>query len=74
MPNVTISLDDKLVRAGRQYAKKQNTSMNALIRRLLEQSVQSNSEDWLTECFYLMDRANGNSKGKRWHRGELYDV
>ena len=74
MPNVTISLDEDLLKAGRQYAKKHNTSVNALIRKLLEQTVRSQSEDWLDECFRLMDRAGVNSQGKQWKREDLYDV
>ena len=74
MPNITISLDEDLLKAGRQYAKKHNTSVNALIRKLLEQTVSSRSIDWLDECFKLMDQAEVNSQGKRWNREDLYDV
>ena len=74
MPNVTISLDKDLLKAGRQYAKKHNTSVNALIRKLLEQAVRPQSEDWLDECFKRMDQAGVNSQGKHWKREDLYDV
>jgi len=74
MPNVTISLEEDLLKAGRQYAKKHNTSVNALIRKLLEQTVKSQSKDWLDECFKLMDQAEVNSQGKQWKREDLYDV
>ncbi len=74
MPNITISLDKDLLESGRRYAKKHQTSLNALIRTLLEQSVRPQSKNWLEECFQLMDRTNVNSKGRRWRREELYDV
>jgi hypothetical protein len=74
MPNITISLDENLLKSGRRYAEKHQTSMNALIRKLLEQTVRPQSSDWLQECFNLMDRANVNSKGRRWKRKDLYDV
>jgi plasmid stability protein len=74
MPNITISLDKDLIKSGRQYAEKHGTSLNALIRKMLEQMVKSDSEDWLDECFQLMDRANANSRGRRWKREDLYDV
>jgi plasmid stability protein len=74
MPNITISLDEDLLRAGRQYAKKHNTSVNALIRKILEQTVKSQSNDWLDQCFNMMDQAEANSQGKRWKREDLYDV
>jgi hypothetical protein len=74
MPNITISLDEELLKSGRRYAEKHQTSMNALIRRLLEQTVRSQSDDWLEECFRLMDRARGNSEGRKWNREEVYNV
>jgi hypothetical protein len=74
MPNITISLDEDLLRKGREYAKKHNTSLNALIRKLLEQTVRYRSKDWIDECFKMMDQAKANSHGKRWKRGDLYDV
>jgi len=74
MPNITISLEEDLVKSGRRYAEKHGTSLNALIRKTLKQTVQSESGDWLDECFELMDQANGDSKGKSWKRGDLYDV
>jgi hypothetical protein len=74
MPNITISIDENLLKSGRQYAEKHRTSVNALIRNLLEQTVKADSTQWLDECFALMDRAQARSRGKRWRREELYDV
>ena len=74
MPNITISLDKDLLKAGRRYASEHNTSVNALIRKLLEQTVYSQSNDWIDECFKMMDQAKVNSKGRRWKREDLYDV
>ena len=39
MQNITLSLDEDILKAGREYAKKHKTSLNSLIRRLLEQTV-----------------------------------
>ncbi|MEW6358900.1 MAG: DUF6364 family protein [Planctomycetota bacterium] len=74
MPNVTISLDDDLLKFGRRYAEEHGTSLNALIRKLIESAVASQSRDWIEECFRLMDQANVSSDGRRWHREDLYDV
>ncbi|MBS3886093.1 MAG: hypothetical protein KGZ41_08675 [Dethiobacter sp.] len=73
MKNITISLDNKLLEAGLQYAKKHNTSLNALIRRLQAQTVLPSSRDWLEECFSLMDQVDANFELK-WERKDLYDV
>jgi len=74
VPNITISLDEELLKSGRRYAQKHQTSINALIRKLLEQTVRFQSDDWLEECFQLMDRAGGNSEGRKWSREELYNA
>jgi len=74
MSNITISIKDELLKESRRYTKKHNTSLNALIRKLLSKTVISSSNDWFDECFDLMNKANGNSKGKKWKREELYDV
>jgi len=72
MPNITISLDEDLLKSGRRYAERQQTSLNAIIRILLEQTVRPRSDFWLDESFKLMDRANGNSNGQKWTREDLY--
>ena len=74
MSNITISLNEDLIRRGRQYAEKHRTSLNALIRRSLDQTVSAESEGWLAECFALMDEAGGDSQGRTWTRDELHDV
>jgi hypothetical protein len=74
MPNITISLEESLLKTGRRYAERHQTSLNALIRTLLEATVRDQSKDWLEECFALMDQAKGNSGKKRWNREDLYDL
>ena len=74
MPNITISLDESLLKSGRQYAEKHGTSVNALIRNLLEKTVTNEATQWIDECFALMDRADVRSEGKTWKRADLYDV
>ena len=77
MPNVTISLDEELIKKSRSYAAKNNTSLNAMIRNLLKKNVTNSSESWLDNCFKIMDQTNFNSdktKLKKWKREELYDV
>jgi ribosome recycling factor len=74
VPNITISMNEELLKEGREYAKHHNISLNALIRKLLERTVKHSSKDWLDECFQKMDLASGDSKGVKWQREELYDV
>ena len=74
MPNITLAIEKKLIDESREYARKNNSSLNALIRRLLQQQVQNQSRDWLKEMFELMDKAEGNSQGRKWRRRDIYDV
>lgn len=75
MKNVTIALDEEILRAGRNYATEHRTSLNNLIRQLLEQAVvKKRSHAGLQEFFDLADRAKGNSGGWKWRREDLYDV
>jgi len=74
MANITISMNQKLLNAGRIYAQKHQTSLNALIRKFLEQTVVIDSTDWIDECFEKMDKLQINSKGRQWRRDDLYDI
>ena len=74
MKNITLSLDEPTLEAGRNYAKRHDMSLNALIRKLLRQHTVRSSAQWLTEALELMDRAGANSNGKKWKREDLYRV
>lgn len=74
MVNITISVNQNLLDAGRRYAQKHQTSLNALIRKLLEQAVVIDSTDWIDECFEKMDKLHIDSKGRQWRREDLYDL
>ena len=74
MPNITLSIDDDLLEAGRKYAREHNTSLNALVRELLTKTVTRSNARRLEDAFRLADRYHFSSKGKKWKREELYDV
>jgi len=74
MPNITLSMDKKLIKKSRDYAQKHGKSLNALIRELLQNTVNSNvSASTIDELIMLMDKASGNSMGKKWSRKDIYD-
>ncbi len=75
MRNITLSVQDDLLKAGREYAREHHLSLNALVRQLLAKTaLSSNKNGWLEECFSLMDKAHANSRGKKWTREDIYDV
>ncbi len=75
MKNLTISLDEGILLSGRAYARAHHTSLNNLLRKLLETTVtRQSTSDWTNEFFAVADRAQGDSGGERWKREDLYDV
>ena len=74
MPNITLSIPEDLLQEGRKYAKKNNTSLNALIRDLLQKTFLRQRSGFLGDFFTLADRNPVSSKGKKWKREDLYEA
>lgn len=74
MKNITLSIDDDVLQAGRDYARSHNISFNVLVRKLIEQTVVSKNNRWLDDTFILMDKADASSEDRKWSREELYRV
>ncbi len=72
MPNITLSMEEELIKAGRSYAAQHQISLNELVRELLKKTVQNHGTKWLDECFALMDELKIDSRGKTWRREDLY--
>ena len=72
MKNITLALDEDTLDAGRAYAQRHDTTLNALVRELLVKTVVADREAAVGEMFRLMDAHPGRTKGKRWTRDELY--
>jgi hypothetical protein len=73
--NITLSIKDDLLKKARGYAAKHNTTLNALIRDMLEKIVgREDTEKNSKILFDLMDSAKGNSRGKKWSREDLYEI
>ncbi len=72
MKNITLALDEATLDAGREYARRHQTTLNALVRELLVKTVLADRKAAVHEMFRLMDAHPGNSKGQRWTREELY--
>ena len=72
MKNITLALDEQTLEAGRSYAQRHQTTLNALVRELLVKTVLADREAAVREMFRLMDAYPGNSEGRRWTREDLY--
>ncbi|MFA7097828.1 MAG: hypothetical protein WC383_15275 [Gammaproteobacteria bacterium] len=75
MANLTIVVPDDLLKKARMRAISQNTSVNAQIRRFLEQyaGIQGEREDRVKRLLELSRRSKATSGGRRWVRDELHE-
>jgi hypothetical protein len=72
--NVTLSIDDRLVERARKLAASEGTSLNQMIRHLLEEATAASSTKvLLDELETLWAEDAGDSGGRRWRREDLYD-
>ena len=72
--NLTISVDEELLQRARALARKQGTSLNALLRGYLENLVgQQPGEAVADELLMLMQDHGGRSGGRKIGRDELYE-
>jgi len=74
MKNITLAIDEKLLDQSREYARTHHTTLNALVRALLEREVVARRRDhWVDRFLELTAKAGGDSGGWKWNREELYD-
>ena len=73
MPNITMAIEKPLLDKARAYTRRQHTTVNALVRDLLRQTVAPREENWTEKLFCDMDTAKARSGGKRWTREELHE-
>lgn len=72
--NLTVSLNEKLVRDARKVAASMGKSLNQLIREYLERLSSTRSrEDDIAELMELSDRAKGRSRGWKFNRDEIHE-
>ena len=72
--NLTLSVDEELLRRARALARRQGTSVNALLRKYLETLVGAQPGDLVAdELLMLMRNHGGHSGGRKIGRDELYE-
>ena len=75
MPNLTITLNEDLLRKARLRALEQGTSVNAVVRSYLEQYTGAKAaRQTLVENVLRISRgASSRSGGRTWARDELHE-
>jgi hypothetical protein len=74
--NITIAVDDELVRRARIRALEQGTSVNAILREFLESYAGVHGERDARQRLLELARtcsATSGPAGRRWTRLELYE-
>ena len=72
--NVTLSIDKRLVERARKLAADRRTSINEMIRRMLEEATAATApENLLRELEGFWDEDAGDSGGRKWRREDPYD-
>jgi len=75
MANLTITVDDELLRRARVRALEQDTSVNAILREYLEAFAAAGAtwEQATAAILQLSRRARSGRGAKRWTRDELHE-
>ena len=73
--NLTITVDDELLKKARIQALQEDTSVNALVREFLETYVGSNNERRraIAELLKLSRECSSGRGDAHWTRDELYE-
>jgi hypothetical protein len=72
--NVTLSVDDQVMKEARRRAEAMGTSVNQLVREFLEQFAGRTDPDADAAEFERLSRAaKGNSRGWKFNREELHE-
>ncbi|MDR2564501.1 MAG: hypothetical protein LBC97_00300 [Bifidobacteriaceae bacterium] len=77
MANLTLAIDDSLLKAARVRAAQEDTSVNALVRRFIEEYA-TNTHRRAAAKRQIMEQAahsaaSSGTAGRQWTRDSLYE-
>ncbi|HEY2767789.1 MAG TPA: hypothetical protein VGI76_05995 [Solirubrobacteraceae bacterium] len=76
MANLTLSIDDALLKRARLRALEQDTSVNTLVREYLEDFATAGSRPLAIAGFLALSEslhAGSGAGGRHWTREQLYE-
>lgn len=75
MANLTITVDDEVLKRARVRATEQGTSVNAVLRDYLEQyaGTRSAQEQALANLLAMSERARSRRGRRTWSRNDLHE-
>ncbi|MEQ1694463.1 MAG: hypothetical protein ABL901_01360 [Hyphomicrobiaceae bacterium] len=74
MKNITLAVDEDVLNAVRRYAVEHSTTVNAIVRGVLEGIAERSNRqksEW-DELFEVADQAGARSGGATWSRDDLH--
>ncbi len=76
MTNLTLTIDENILRQARILALQRGTSVNAMVREFLAQQVASveSTEDRVARFKKLLKAAQGSLGGEKFDRQAMYDA
>lgn len=75
MANLTLSIEEGILKKARLRALEQGTSVNAVVRDHLQKFALGvdDAEDIIARINEIAERSQANSGGKKWTRESLHD-
>ena len=71
--NVTLAIDEQLVRRARKIAQGQGKSLNQYVREQLERlTARDDAAGWIAEFERLSRQSKGNARGWRFDRDTVH--
>jgi hypothetical protein len=76
MPNITLAIDEELLGKARDYADRKGTTVNALVRELLGETIDQDKrrEEARRGLLELIDNSTARlGPDFKWNREEIYE-
>jgi hypothetical protein len=76
VPNITLAIDEELLGKARDYADRKGTTVNALVRELLGETIDQDKrrENARRGLLELMDKSTARlGPDYKWNREEIYE-
>ena len=73
MTNLTLAIDEHTLKAARKIAAEQDTTVNELVRKYLEQMVSDRRRIAREKLLEAMNNATATFDTSKWKREDLYE-
>jgi hypothetical protein len=71
--NLTLAIDDHVLKAARKIAAEQDTTVNQLVREYLERLISDRRKIAREKLLEFMDNSTATFDTTKWKREDLYE-